>query len=218
MAEFAEVGPWAKEKLDALALYLDFYSKVLKNQPWRTIYLDAYAGGGRAVVRPDERPTESGPTLFSDEPPIDADVRELIDGSPRVAQLRDEYAGSRAIAVLRATAAEGIAWLASQKIERRTCLSFRPLRICRPGPIGASRFLTLWRCARLGERAAAGRYWPIRGRGQLRPEHGDPADATQLRRGARTLGRHARQLLRKPSVVRRGVPKPARRPLCGRRP
>lgn len=47
----AEVGPWAKEKLDILARYLDFYTKVLKNQPWRTIYIDAFAGGGSAKVR-----------------------------------------------------------------------------------------------------------------------------------------------------------------------
>jgi len=55
MADLPEVGPWAKEKLDALARYLDFYTKVLKNQRWRTIYLDAYAGGGRAVLRAEER-------------------------------------------------------------------------------------------------------------------------------------------------------------------
>ena len=51
MGGLPEVGPWAKEKLDALARYLDFYTKVLKNQPWHTVYLDAYAGGGRAIVR-----------------------------------------------------------------------------------------------------------------------------------------------------------------------
>jgi protein gp37 len=49
------VGPWARDKLDALQRYLDFYTKVLKNQRWRTIYLDAYAGGGRAVVRTGTR-------------------------------------------------------------------------------------------------------------------------------------------------------------------
>jgi len=144
MAELAEVGPWAKEKLDALARYLDFYSKVLKNQPWRTIYLDAYAGGGRAVIRPQKRPAASGPTLFGEAQPIDAGVRELIDGSPRVAlataypfdryvfidpdakrvaelnQLGVEFASSRTITVLQATAVEGIAWVAGQKIERST--------------------------------------------------------------------------------------------------
>jgi len=85
MTELPEVGPWAKEKLDALARYLDFYTKVLKNQPWQTIYLDAYAGGGRALIRAEERTASSGPDLFGATPPIDVDARELIDGSPRVA-------------------------------------------------------------------------------------------------------------------------------------
>lgn len=142
MADLPEVGPWAKEKLEALARYLDFYSKVLKNQPWQTIYLDAYAGGGRAVIRTDERPTSGG--LFGEVLPLDADARELIDGSPRVAlgianpfgwyvfadpdgdrvaeleSLKQEFAGSRAICVLKATAAEGIAAVATRRISRRT--------------------------------------------------------------------------------------------------
>ncbi len=50
MAGVAVVGPWAKEKLDALGRYLDFYSKVLKNQSWRTIYVDAFAGGYGATI------------------------------------------------------------------------------------------------------------------------------------------------------------------------
>lgn len=139
-----EVGPWAKEKLDALARYLDFYSKVLKNQPWRTIYLDAYAGGGRAVVRAQERAASGGLGLFGQELAMDADARELIDGSPRVAlgianpfdryvlvdpdrdraaeleALKAEFAGARAINVLQSTAAEGVAWVAAQPIVRGT--------------------------------------------------------------------------------------------------
>lgn len=144
MADLPEVGPWAKEKLDALARYLDFYTKVLKNQPWRTIYLDAYAGGGRAVVRAEERAACSGPDLFGQERPIDTDTRELIDGSPRVAlgianafdryilvdpdpdriaelgRLKVEFDSTRVINVLQATAAEGIAWVTAQAISRRT--------------------------------------------------------------------------------------------------
>jgi len=85
MAALPEVGPWAKEKLDALARYLDFYTKVLKNQQWQTVYLDAYAGGGRAVLRAEERAPSDGPGLFDLGTPIDAEARELIDGSPRVA-------------------------------------------------------------------------------------------------------------------------------------
>lgn len=144
MADLPEVGPWAKEKLDALTRYLDFYTKVLKNQPWRTVYLDAYAGGGRAVVRAEERADAGVASLFGDEPPIDAETRELIDGSPRVAlsianpfdryvfadpdpdraaeleALKPEFEGARSINVFQKTAAEGIAWVTTQPISRRT--------------------------------------------------------------------------------------------------
>lgn len=144
MTQLPEVGPWAKEKLDALARYLDFYTKVLKNQPWRTIYLDAYAGGGRAVVRAEERSAHAVEDLFGEVPPIDIDARDLVDGSPRVAlgianpfdryvfidanpkrvaeleTLKTEFAGNRAIDVIPATAAEGIAWMTAQTISRRT--------------------------------------------------------------------------------------------------
>lgn len=144
MVDLPEVGPWAKEKLDALARYLDFYTKVLKNQPWRTVYLDAFAGGGRAVVRAKDRAATAGPSLFCEEPPIDADARELIDGSPRVAlgianpfdryvlidpdpdrvteleTLKVEFSGTRAISILPTTADEGIAWVTAQPISRRT--------------------------------------------------------------------------------------------------
>ena len=139
-----EVGPWARDKLDALARYLEFYTKVLKNQPWRTLYLDAYAGGGRAVVRTGERPPPRGADLFSDAPPIDTEVRELIDGSPRIAlgladpfdryilvdsdpervaelqALKAEFGDRRTINVLKATAAEGINWVTRQTISRKT--------------------------------------------------------------------------------------------------
>ncbi|PPQ36085.1 three-Cys-motif partner protein TcmP [Rhodopila globiformis] len=144
MAGLPEVGPWAKEKLDALARYLDFYTKVLKNQPWRTVYLDGYAGGGRAIVRAGERAASDKPGLFDHEMPIDVEVRELIDGSPRVAlgianpfdryvlidpnpdraaeleALKREFAGSRTINVLQTTAAGGIDWVTAQPISRRT--------------------------------------------------------------------------------------------------
>jgi three-Cys-motif partner protein len=142
MSALPEVGPWAKEKLDALARYLDFYTKVLKNQPWRTIYLDAYAGGGRAVVRAEDREPIGG--LFGEEPLIDPDTRELIDGSPRVAvaianpfdryvladpnpdraaeltALKQEFAGERTIDAYQITAADAIAWVTAQPISRRT--------------------------------------------------------------------------------------------------
>jgi len=142
MAGVAVVGPWAKEKLDALGRYLDFYSKVLKNQSWRTVYVDAFAGGGRAIVRGEPKRAAEGPSLFLDDQQVDAEQRELVDGSPRVALdvanpfsryifidpdpargdelegMRREYGGSRQIDVLRTDAAAGIAWVVSKPISK----------------------------------------------------------------------------------------------------
>lgn len=77
MPDIAVVGPWAKEKLEALERYLDFYTKVLKNQRWRTIYVDAFAGGGRALVRADSAQVDESIPLFEPEPASD------VDRSPR---------------------------------------------------------------------------------------------------------------------------------------
>jgi three-Cys-motif partner protein len=133
------VGPWAREKLDALRRYLDFYTTALKNQRWRTIYADAFAGGGRAVIRAIPTPDL---TPLLDEDQVDADQVEFIDGSPRVAldianpfaryvfidpdakrgadleALRAEYAGSRQIDVRHESAATGIQWLVTRNITR----------------------------------------------------------------------------------------------------
>ena len=79
MPDIAVVGPWAKEKLEALERYLDFYTKVLKNQRWRTIYVDAFAGGGRALVRADSAQVDESIPLFEPEPASDVDRTELID-------------------------------------------------------------------------------------------------------------------------------------------
>lgn len=145
MGELPEVGPWAKEKLGALRAYLDYYTTVLKNKVyWRKIYFDAYAGGGRAVVR-KAAVEESDPNqvpLFDAAPSIDPDEHELIDGSPRVAlgiensfdryvfvdpdparaaelrALRDE--SNQAVDVLELTAAAGVDWLLAQSISKAT--------------------------------------------------------------------------------------------------
>ncbi len=140
--DFAEVGPWAKDKLEALSRYLDYYGKVLKHTRWRTIYLDAYAGGGRAVVRVGE--TEEPPPDLFFTPPLDTSQRELIDGSPRVAlnvanpfsryvfvepspkrfaeleALKAEYGVGRTVYLIRGTAREGIDWVTSRGIGRST--------------------------------------------------------------------------------------------------
>lgn len=79
----AEVGPWAKEKLGALGQYLDYYTKVLKNQPRRLVYIDAFAGGGTAAVRIPKRVDETQFPLIDDSE--DLDEQEFIRGSPRIA-------------------------------------------------------------------------------------------------------------------------------------
>lgn len=139
----AIVGPWAKQKLDALERYLDFYTKVLKNQRWRTIYVDAFAGGGRAAIRSEIKPTTGAIPLFERDE-VDVEQLELISGSPRVAldlanpfsryvfvesdsrrgseldTLRQEYIGKRSVDILRMNAAEGIDWVVGQRISKST--------------------------------------------------------------------------------------------------
>lgn len=86
------VGPWAREKLGALGEYLDFYTKVLKNQHWLrgTIYIDAFAGPGRSKVRQGAKPVPNPqPEDFFDDvvPMVEAveEADEFLKGSPRVA-------------------------------------------------------------------------------------------------------------------------------------
>lgn len=140
----AEVGPWANEKLYALEGYLDYYTKRLKKQPqWKTIYLDAFAGGGRAVIR--KKNPKQDPSLQAalwDEPaapeqtafvrgsprraleianPFDSYI--FIDADPtRVAMLNElkaEFAGQRQISVRKGTADEQIAWVLSHNPDKR---------------------------------------------------------------------------------------------------
>jgi three-Cys-motif partner protein len=83
------VGPWARDKLDSLGQYLDFFTKVLKNQrDWckGTIYVDAFAGSGQSRVRTKSTDPMGG--LLADlgvekDVEVDADAAEFIAGSPR---------------------------------------------------------------------------------------------------------------------------------------
>lgn len=43
-------GGWSDKKLDVLAEYLQAYTTVLKNQPFELLYIDSFAGAGRALV------------------------------------------------------------------------------------------------------------------------------------------------------------------------
>ena len=42
-------GKWTVEKLGILSSYFDYYLKALKNQPFKKIYIDAFAGTGTIV-------------------------------------------------------------------------------------------------------------------------------------------------------------------------
>ena len=65
-------GPWTQQKLRILSLYLDAYTTALKNQPFRLIYVDAFAGEG------SWRPGSAYTTDYDD-------FRELHKGSPLIA-------------------------------------------------------------------------------------------------------------------------------------
>ncbi len=82
--ELPEVGSWAREKLGRLRAYLRAYMTILSKQaPLKTVYVDAFAAAGRAVVR---RREHEDPTIHLDlGETSDEDTHEVIDGSPRVA-------------------------------------------------------------------------------------------------------------------------------------
>lgn len=81
------VGPWAKEKLDALGQYLNFYTTVLKKQGhWLrgTIFFDAFAGPGLSRIRIKKEKTEPA-GLFGSDVEVGAAEIAFVKGSPRVA-------------------------------------------------------------------------------------------------------------------------------------
>ena len=47
-------GPWTEAKLTILERYLDFYTTALKNQSFRLLYIDAFAGSGAIQTTGEE--------------------------------------------------------------------------------------------------------------------------------------------------------------------
>jgi len=80
------VGPWAEEKLQKLEKYLNAYTTVLSKQAWcdAYIYIDAFAGAGRAPLRKYGTPENEMQFLeaivegFED----DKEFQEYVEGSP----------------------------------------------------------------------------------------------------------------------------------------
>jgi three-Cys-motif partner protein len=78
------VGPWAQDKLGCLADYLQAYTTALKNQPFKRVYIDAFAGAGTAYLRTDQADDNDLPALFEPED-FGEQERQVLAGSPRVA-------------------------------------------------------------------------------------------------------------------------------------
>lgn len=80
------VGPWAKQKLDALEMYLESYMQVMKHQPFTLFYIDAFAGAGIVKVRDSGSTADADPLqqlLPEDLTVTDQEqVEEYIKGSP----------------------------------------------------------------------------------------------------------------------------------------
>lgn len=76
------VGPWAKQKLDALEAYLQAYMLVMQNQPFDLTFIDAFAGAGLSRVR-NVNDEEAESELFEviDEDDVERQD-EYIKGSP----------------------------------------------------------------------------------------------------------------------------------------
>lgn len=122
------VGPWAKEKLECLRKYLEAYTTIMSKQSWCEgfVYVDAFAGPGRHLVRPlrSDDPAQMLLAELSQYQPSDIGQQEYINGSPRVAlsiqrpftkyyftelapsrldsllALKEEFAGARNIEVI----------------------------------------------------------------------------------------------------------------------
>ncbi|MBZ0271644.1 three-Cys-motif partner protein TcmP [bacterium] len=70
-------GDWTTAKLEVISRYLQEYTKALKNQPFRKIYIDAFAGTGYREVRTREGKSQTLllPDLADPEP------QSLLEGS-----------------------------------------------------------------------------------------------------------------------------------------
>jgi three-Cys-motif partner protein len=90
MAE-SVVGPWAKDKLDRLAKYLNAYTLIMKEQKWCKgyHYIDAFAGPGEHEIRQEkENKRRAAQQALLDVSSFGSEQEEqqlFLAGSPRVA-------------------------------------------------------------------------------------------------------------------------------------
>lgn len=78
--EYRFGGDWTDTKLGILRRYLEAYSTALKNGPFKTAYIDAFAGTGYRTL---EQTEEGGNLLFPDL--AEEAAQQLLEGSARMA-------------------------------------------------------------------------------------------------------------------------------------
>ncbi|HXI11854.1 MAG TPA: three-Cys-motif partner protein TcmP [Thermoanaerobaculia bacterium] len=78
-------GDWTSKKLDIIANYLTSYTTALKNQPFATMYVDAFAGTGYRADKASERTAlaDDTPLIFPEI--VEPETQRLLDGSARIA-------------------------------------------------------------------------------------------------------------------------------------
>ena len=67
-------GHWTEEKLDIIESYLDTYTTALKNQPFKLLYIDAFAGTGKVILKGKKNESLTGSAIRAaqvDNPPFD---------------------------------------------------------------------------------------------------------------------------------------------------
>jgi three-Cys-motif partner protein len=82
-------GEWSNAKLAALKDYLASYAKVMKNTPFRTLYIDAFAGAGTEEEGDDESQYRHGSPLIALETDPQFDQLVFIDkGAAKLNRLK----------------------------------------------------------------------------------------------------------------------------------
>ena len=76
------VGPWARQKLDALEAYLHGYTQALKYQSFDLVFIDAFAGAGRSKIRTTRTGADDEDLWLLDDASL-FDQEQFIEGSPR---------------------------------------------------------------------------------------------------------------------------------------
>ena len=86
--ETMDVGPWSQDKLSCLGKYLNAYTTILRNQPFKGyFYVDAFAGPGSLRLR-KENPRDAAQLSLlevAEDAVTDPGTVSYLDGSPRVA-------------------------------------------------------------------------------------------------------------------------------------